>query len=157
MFGRVALTQLCLFGQDQGCSASSTSRVTSRLAASAAVFHAGPYIRRQNNKVRFWALCWYQGTRNKMGHCLFLNTEASGITIVFITPFDQIDFAEAHRISQAFRQAQKCHISLKPRELIPMGWWLTCMFFPRGDPATWIIAGYEVGCRGHLNSGGSCA
>jgi len=50
-----------------------------------------------------------------MGHCLFLNTEASGITIVFITPFDQIDFAEAHRISQAFRQAQKCHISLKPR------------------------------------------
>ena len=115
MFGRVALTQLCLFGQDQGCSASSTSRVTSRLAASAAVFHAGPYIRRQNNKVRFWALCWYQGTRNKMGHYLFLYTEAAGITIVFITPFDQIDFAEAHRISQAFRQAQKCHISLKPR------------------------------------------
>jgi len=36
-----------------------------------------------------------------MGHCLFLSTEAADITIVFIFPFRQIDFAEADSSSQA--------------------------------------------------------
>jgi len=36
-----------------------------------------------------------------MGHCLFVCTGASGITIIFATPLNQIGFAEAHHISHA--------------------------------------------------------
>jgi len=71
------------------------------LNASAPVFHAPSCIRRQDSKVRFCAICWKQGTGIKMGDCVFLPAEAAGISIIFITPFDQIGFPEAHRSSQA--------------------------------------------------------
>lgn len=73
-----------------------------------------------------------------MGHCLLLPTTAAGITVLFLTPLNQTDFAEKTiAVLRRLRQAQKGRVSLEPGVVIvcddgQLVWFFCEMFLPHG-------------------------